>query len=77
MIHDRDQTHFCSPVREWLDMTHPGYWNERTGGSVLWPSQSPYLTPLYFVTSQGTGAERSSQWNLVARLHAACTRVDN
>ncbi|GBL89022.1 hypothetical protein AVEN_255173-1 [Araneus ventricosus] len=78
--HDGAPTHFCAPVRGWLDMQYPGRWIER-GGLVLWPPRSPDLAPLDFFL-WGHLKELvyrdvvTTQMDLVARLHAACTSVD-
>ncbi|GFU11403.1 uncharacterized protein TNCV_4041101 [Trichonephila clavipes] len=62
MIHDGAPVHFCVSERNWLDMAYPGCWI-RSGGSVLWPSRSPDLTPLDFFLYgqyQGIGVSRRS-----------------
>ena len=78
--HDGAPAHFSSPVRNWLDMEYPGRWIGR-GGPVLWPPRSPDLTPLDFFL-WGHLKELvyrdlvTTESDLVARLHAACTFVD-
>ncbi|GBN84190.1 hypothetical protein AVEN_229214-1 [Araneus ventricosus] len=78
--HNGAPAHFCVPVRGWLDMEYPGRWIGR-GGPVLWPPRSPDLTPLDFFL-WGHLKELvyrdivTTQMDLVARLHAACTSVD-
>ncbi|GBN06817.1 hypothetical protein AVEN_115949-1 [Araneus ventricosus] len=54
----------------------------RRGGPVLWPSLSPDLTPLDFFLWDHLKElvyrdVVTTQMDLVARLHAACTSVDH
>ncbi|GFY30729.1 uncharacterized protein TNCV_3118891 [Trichonephila clavipes] len=79
-MRDGTPAHFCALVRDWPDIAYSGRWIERQG-PVLWPPRSPDLTPLVFFL-WGHLKELvyrdvvTTQMNLVARLHAACTSVD-
>ncbi|GFW06405.1 uncharacterized protein TNCV_2187401 [Trichonephila clavipes] len=75
-MRDGAPTHFCAPVRDWLDIVYPG---RRIGRPVLWPPSSPDLTPLNFsyrVISRNWCDVVTAQMDLFARLYSACTSVD-
>ncbi|GFU31811.1 uncharacterized protein TNCV_1176741 [Trichonephila clavipes] len=78
--HDGALAHFCVPVRDWLAIAHTSRWITRQG-PVIWPQRSPDLTPMNFFL-WGHLKELvyrdvvTTQMDLVARLHAACTLVD-
>ncbi|GFT94344.1 hypothetical protein TNCV_3160881 [Trichonephila clavipes] len=65
MVHDGISVHFCTPVRNWLDMAYLGHWIGNMG-LVLWSSWSPDLGLLdifIYCTSQGIVSRCSDNTN--------------